>query len=159
LGTLQRDLQQLLLPSSPSQQDDWHLQQEGAPLQHEDWHLKHCLQAQQPPNRFEHFRDLKHPKQLEQLGQVQEQHSAQLKHCAPEQPQLGLQLQQSLGHEQHPLQLPQGLQPEQLGMVQVQQFGVRWNLQHERSPKQLQFGLQHDRLQHVPQFGLQHDGL
>lgn len=65
------------------------------------------------------------------------------------------------------MQLPQGLQPEQLGMVQVQQFGLHWNLQHEGSTKQLhfglhhepQFGLQHDRLQHVLQFGLQHDGL
>jgi hypothetical protein len=105
---------------------------------------------------------LKQPKQLKQLEH--EQHPAQLQHCVLKQPQLGLQ---SLGHEQHFLQLPQGLQPEQLGRLQVQQFGLHWNLQHERVLKQLQFGLQHDGSQHelqfglqqVLQFGLQHDGL
>jgi hypothetical protein len=153
-GTLQHDLRQQLLPSSPSQHDDWHLQQDGAPLQHEDWHLKHCLQEQHP-NRLEHLKDLKQPKQPKQLEH--EQHSAQLQHCALKQPQLGLHLQQSVGHEQHCLQLPQGLQPEQRGRLQVQQFGLDWNLQHERVLKQLQLGLQHDGLQHELQFGLQHE--
>jgi hypothetical protein len=160
-GTLQHDLQQQLLPSSPSQHDDWHLQQDGAPLQHEDWHLKHCLQEQHP-NRLEQLKDLKQPKQLEHRGQEHEQHPTQLQHCAPKQPQLGLQSQQSLGHEQHCLQLPQGLQPEQLGRLQVQQFGLHWNLQHERALKQLQLGLQHElqfALQHELQLGLQHDRL
>lgn len=162
-GTLQHDLRQQLLPSSPSQHDDWHLQQDGAPLQHDDWHLKHCLQEQHP-NRLEHLKDLKQPKQLKQLKH-EEQHAAQLQHCALKQPQLGLQLQQSVGHEQHCLQLPQGLQPEQRGRLQVQQLGLHWSLQHEGALKQLQLGfhhepqlgLQHDGLQHELQFGLQHE--
>jgi len=98
-------------------------------------------------------------KDLKQPEQVREPHSPQLQHCEPKQPQLGLQ---SLGHEQHPWQPPQGLQPEQLGRVQVQQL-LHWNLQHEGSLKQLQpvwqhepqFGLQHSGMQHEPQLGLQ----
>jgi hypothetical protein len=129
-----------------SQQDDWHLKQEGCPLQHDNWHLKHSGE--------EHLRRLKQP-----VHRGQEQ-SAQL--------QLGLQSQQLPEHEPHPgLHSPHGLQPLlqpglqlQLGRLQVQQFGLlqlHWDLQHDEVLKQPQPGLQHEGILKQLQLGLQQE--
>lgn len=80
-GQLKHDVLRQQPPSS--QQDDWHLKQEGCPLQHEDWQLKHCVQEhlhkfEQPAQ--EHLRNLKQLKQPKHRGQEQEQLSTQLQH-------------------------------------------------------------------------------